>query len=315
MPTLELTNRISRNTPTFASGEEEFIVILRTVNMLKPAFDIVPAAWAQEDLSNSILVVEVSEKLVGYVVYNKDQRSLLGLRQYHLDVSPERTTAQALNEILANDSLFQQHWKETVVVYNFADSSLLPDKYFDIGMNKSFTDLLFGNAFKGQILSEKIPDWDVYNVYRIHREIHGVLKQRFSAGRYWHYYSILLSAIDRNKELQGMVVHCVFYPEKFVIALFKGRNLQLLQTYQYETPEDVSYYLLKIRNQLATSEEDMKLVVCGLIEKQSALFTELLKYFSDIECDRIPDSIHTKGMLEEYPEHYFSPILKMAICV
>ena len=59
----------------------------------------------------------------------------------------------------------------------------------------------------------------------------------------------------------------------------------------------------------------MKLVVCGLIEKQSALFTELLKYFSDIECDRIPDSIHTKGMLEEYPEHYFSPILKMAACV
>lgn len=283
--------------------------------MLKPAFDIVPATWAQEDLLNSILVVEISEKLVGYVVYNKEQKLLLGLRQYHLDITPERTTVQALNEIVANDSLLQQNWKETVFVYNFADSSLLPDKYFDIGMNKSFTELLFGNAFKGQILSEKIPDWDVYNVYRIHREIHSILKQRFSGGRYWHYYSILLSAFDRQKEMPDSLLHCVFYPEKFVVALFKGKNLQLLQTYQYETPEDVSYFLLKIRNQLSDADQNVKLTVCGLIEKQSALFTELMKYFQDIECDRIPESIETKGMLEEYPEHYFAPLLKIAACV
>jgi hypothetical protein len=283
--------------------------------MIKPAFDIVPAAWAQDELLDSILLIEVSEKLIGYVVYNKEQKHLLGLRQYHLDISAEKPTAQALSEIIANDALLQQHWKEAIVVYNFPDSSLLPDQYFDIGMNKSITEVLFGNAYKGLILSEKIPAWDVYNIYRVHREIHAILQQKFTAGRYWHYYSILLSAIDKEREMPASLLQCVFYPEKFVVAFFKGKNLQLLQTYQYETPEDVSYFLLKICHQFDTTQENLKLVVSGLIEQQSTLFTELLKYFQDIEFEQVPETIQTKGLLQNFPQHYFSPILKMAICV
>ncbi len=283
--------------------------------MIKPAFDIIPAAWAQDELLDSILLIEVSEKLIGYVVYNKEQKQLLGLRQYHLDISAEKSTAQALSEIIANDALLQQHWKEAIVVYNFPDSSLLPDQYFDIGMNKSITELLFGNAFKGLILSEKIPAWDVYNIYRVSRDIHGTLQQKFTAGRYWHYYSILLSAFDKESKMPAFLLQCIFYPEKFVVAFFKGNNLQLLQTYQYETPEDVSYFLLKICHQFNVTQEELKLIVSGLIEQQSTLFTELLKYFQDIECEQVPEAIQTKGLLQNFPQHYFSPILKMAICV
>lgn len=283
--------------------------------MTKPVFDIMPAAWAQDELSNSILLMEISEKLLGFLLYNKEQKQLLGLRQYHLDVTAERPTAQALNEIIANDALLSQNWKDAVVVYNFPDSSLLPEQYFDIGLNKSITDLLLGNAFKGQILSEKIPAWDVYNIYRIQRDIHGMFQQKFGGGRYWHYYSILLSAIDKQLEMPAFMLQCVFYPEKFVVAFFKNKQLQLLQTCQYETPEDVSFFLLNICQQFEVTQENLKLVVGGLIEQQSALFTELLKYFQNIEFDRVPGAIETKELLKDYPEHYFSPILKMAICV
>lgn len=283
--------------------------------MTKPAFDIVPAAWAKDELVNSILLIEVSEKLFGYVVYNKEQKLLLGLRQYHLDVSAERPTILALNEIIANDGLLQQHWKEAVVIYNFPDSSLLPDKYFDIGMNKSIAELLFGNAFKGLILSEKIPAWDVYNIYRIQREIHGAMQQKFSGGRYWHYYSILLSTIDQQSEVPAFFLKCIFYPEKFIVAFFNVRQLQLLQTYHYETPEDVSYHLLKICRQFNISQENLRVNVSGLIEKESVLYTELVKYFFELEFDQIPALLETKGLLQHLPDHYFSPILKMAVCV
>lgn len=283
--------------------------------MTKPVFDIVPAEWLPDDLANSILLIEVSEKLLGYLVYHKGKKKLIGLRQYHLDISTERPTAQALNEIIANDEILHRPWKEAIVIYNFPESSLLPDKYFDVGMNKSITELLFGDSFKGLILSEKIPAWDVYNIYRIQREIHGVMQQRFSGGRYWHYYSIFLSTIDRENEMPSYFVKCIFYPEKFVVAFFKEKQLQLLQTYHYETPEDVSYFLLKICRKFEASQENLRVNVSGLIEQQSALYTELLKYFQFIECDSRPVSIETNGMLENFPEHYFSPILKMALCV
>jgi len=291
------------------------IIALLLHDMTKPAFDIVPAAWAQDDLLNSILLMEISEKLFGYVVYSKEQKQLLGLRQYHLDISAEHSTAQALNEIIANDGLLQQRWKQPVVIYNFPDSSLLPDSYFDIGMNKSITELLFGNAFKGLILSEKIPAWDVYNIYRIQREIHGAMQQKFSGGRYWHYYSLLLSTIDKQEEVPSSFLKCIFYPEKFIVALIKEKKLQLLQTYHYETPEDVSYYLLSISVQCDLIQEELRLNVSGLIDQQSALYTELIKYFQHIDCDQLPETIQTKGLLQNLPPHYFSTLLKMTTCV
>jgi hypothetical protein len=283
--------------------------------MTKPAFDIVPAAWAQDELLNSILLIEISEKLFCYIVYNKEQKLLLGLRQYHLDVTNDRPTSVAVSEIIANDGLLQQHWKDPVVIYNFPDSSLLPDKYFNIGMNKSITELLFGNAFKGLILSEKIPAWDVYNIYRIQREIHGLMQQKFSGGRYWHYYSIFLSSLNKHTQMATSLLKCIFYPEKFIVALFNNQQLQLLQTYHYETPEDVSYYLLKIGNQFNIDSQNLKLEVSGLIEQESVLYTELQKYFQFLEFDQIPDTLETKGLLQNIPQHYFSPILKLAVCV
>jgi hypothetical protein len=283
--------------------------------MTKPVFDIVPGALPQDEQSRSILLMEISEKLFGYVVFNKEQNQLLGLRQYHLDTSSEQPASQVLNEIITNDLLLQQPWKEFVAIYSFPDSTLLPEKYFDIGMNKTFTELLFGNAFKGIILSEKIPAWEVYNIYRVQRDIHGLMQQRFSGGRYWHYNSILLTSIERTQETGVHFLKCLFYPEKFVVAFFRGPQLQLLQTYQYETPEDVSYFLLKICRQFEASQENVRVNVGGLIEQQSALYTELLKYFQHIECDRIPTAIETKGLLENFPEHYFSQLLKMAKCV
>ena len=283
--------------------------------MTKAVFDIVPDIWAQDELSDSILLMEISENLFRYMIFNKQQNQFLGIRQYHLDNSSEQPTAQALNEIITNDSLLQKPWKEFVAIYSFPDSTLLPEKFFDIGMNKTFTELLFGNAFKGIILSEKISAWEVYNIYRIQRDIHGLMQQKFSGGRYWHYNSILLSSIERAQEVGVHFLNCIFYPEKFVVAFFRGPQLQLLQTYQYETPEDVSYFLLKICRQFEASQEHVRVNVGGLIEQQSALYTELLKYFQHIEFDRIPEKIETKGLLENFPEHYFSQLLKMATCV
>jgi hypothetical protein len=108
---------------------------------------------------------------------------------------------------------------------------------------------------------------------------------------------------------------CIFYPEKFIVAFFSDKELQILQTYEYETPEDVSYYLLKICRQFDVAQQNLNVNVSGLIERDSVLYAELLKYFQHLECDHMPQLLETKGLLQDIPEHYFSPILKMAVCV
>jgi hypothetical protein len=113
----------------------------------------------------------------------------------------------------------------------------------------------------------------------------------------------------------GNFARVIFYNDKFITAFFIDGALQLLQTFSYQTPEDVSYYLLLISNQFNVKPSQINLNISGLIDTQSPLYGELTKYFEEVNYEGIPLSYGTNGILEEYPTHYFSPLLKMSLCV
>jgi hypothetical protein len=280
--------------------------------MIKAAFDIVPS---QQEWNNFVLMLEIGEKFLGCVWMEKDTRKILGLRQYHLEDTHARSAIEMMQDILETDELLSRHTNETVVIYNFSESNIVPASYFNADINKPLTEMVFGNANKGLILSERIDSWDLFNLYRIPRDIHRLVQQRFPARKYWHYYSIQMAAFERNDEPRGALMKIIFYGDKFIVTAVKDHSLHLVQTYTYETPEDVCYYLLCLCRILEVSQNDVVLKISGLIDEDSILYTDLLKYFRNIEWDGIPAGVATDGLLNEFPSHYFSPLVRMAACV
>jgi hypothetical protein len=95
----------------------------------------------------------------------------------------------------------------------------------------------------------------------------------------------------------------------------KDTSLLLAQIFSYQKAEDVLYWLLKICRQFSISQEQVILVLSGLIDKQSAVFKELYQYFLNIEFASIENDIQLSGEFEDYPVHFFSSIFKLASCV
>jgi hypothetical protein len=222
--------------------------------------------------------------------------------------------SEQLDSIIDNDPYLQGNIKDVTIVYNYEESNLIPDGYFNLGLNKTLTEVVFGKAKKGLVISEKVNNWLLYNVYRIPREVHTKLQQRFSAGRYWHFYSLLLASITPSND-PGPVCTLTFYADRFICFIADGGKLQLLQTWAYQTPEDVSYYLLAVCSRFKFDQETIHIRVGGLIDEQSALYTELLKYFLIVSPAAVPASMQTNELLREIPQHYFSPLLTIAACV
>lgn len=283
--------------------------------MLKATFDIVPETRDTEQLRNSQLLIEVGEKVFSYVIYNKEHHRFVGLRQYNLDFTPGKNILESLLEITTGDELLQVPYKEAYVIYNYTDSNFLPAKFFHIELNQPATELVYGNARKGLLLSEKVNGWDMYNIYRVPREIHALLQRKFAAGNYWHYYTLLLSDGQVKTSPETHFIKLVMGADHFLVVVFKDKAIQLLQSYSYQTPDDVSYYLLSICNRFHISQEKVTLIVSGLLDEQSRLYQELLKYFLQVQWDRLPDNVSLDAVFSPFPSHYFSPLLKMALCV
>lgn len=283
--------------------------------MTKPAFDITTETTDEASLKPCTLMLELNERQLTCAWVNKNTHQLLRLKQYHLQPDGEEPAATILQDLVESDQELQEEIRETVVIYNYGETSLLPDPYFAIEVSKPLTELVTGNAQKGLVLSEKIFGRNMYTIYRIPREIHSFLQRKFSAGKYWHFYSLLLYSTAETKNAPATSFRLYFYPDKFVAAVFNGNEPQLLQSYTYQIPEDVSYYLLNICKQFSIDPSEVQLYISGLIDADSALYSEVCRYFLNIEWDTNGTAAWKNDKLADYPAHYFSPLLQMALCV
>jgi hypothetical protein len=283
--------------------------------MHKPAFQIEASDISDEELLQARLLVEVNPNAFSYVLLNQRNMSPLGVKYFQLEHSKDHPLIEVLRDILESDPLLKRPVKETLVVYNFPESSLVPEPLFIMDNNREIIDTLHGNLKKGLILTEKIPWWELFNVYRISPDLHQLLQQTFTAGKYWHYYSLLLKSYKMFDSTDNEdCLKVIFYADKMVVLIVREGKVHLMQTFLYQDTRDVIFYLLNCCRQLDLNQETVKLLVGGLIDRQSALSTELFKYFLRIQFEEIDESIKVTDELKELPLHYFSSLLKMAVC-
>jgi hypothetical protein len=109
-------------------------------------------------------------------------------------------------------------------------------------------------------------------------------------------------------------MNVVFYNNKLLVNLFKNGELQLMRSFEYETSEDVAYYLLNICEQFNVDCEKLILTISGLIDDHSTMFAELEKYFLLIQLNQRPADFKYSPAFDEYPPHFFTSIFNAALC-
>jgi hypothetical protein len=287
--------------------------------MIKPAFHIEREKASDDDVLHSLLLMEVNLHGFSYIVLHKVRQEILDAKYYALPGPDGKSLPERLRYIIDEDAVLRSRFRQSIALYNFEDSLVVPDGSFNLEINRDLIELTYGAVSKGLVLSEKIPGHSAHNVYRIAPDIHALFQQKFTAGKYWHIYSLWLSSLRNfppsdNDAVTDAHLHAMFYPDKMLVSLYKGGDLQLVQTFSYQVPEDAVYFLLNVCRQLQCSPEELLLVVSGYVQEDSPLLTEIKKYFLHCTLDEVPASFSAETFTP-LPAHFFSPLLKMALCV
>jgi hypothetical protein len=286
--------------------------------MTKPIFNISASQVDPDASEKALLLMEVNESSFSYVIVD-DQQNLLAAAYYVLSHVEGRNLAEAIKDIIDAHEILHNPFREAVVVYNFPESTLVPDGVYHHEANRDVMDLLFGNLRKGLVLSEKNPQIDVHTIYRVPAAVHSFMQQKFAAGKYWHIYTLWISSLQSASIPEGQHMFLIFGADKVLAAVYGDQQLLLLQSFAYTTPEDVVYHLLHCCDQLGLSQDECALHISGFIDEDSALFNEIKKYFLKPEFDTVQSKVvegaETEDTSLEYPPHYFSYLQKLALCV
>ena len=260
------------------------------------------------ETDQSILLMEAGERYCCFGILDKSTRELTEYAYYIAHKSEE----ELMSEIFVEHSVLNDAFKQYAVNFSNAECILVPESHYKFEDEKLHLRVIYGINDKSIVKSSHIHQWKLHSVFRIPQYLHELLSHKFGEGKSWHNYSVQLKSIP-EEEVDTLLVD--FRTDEISVIVLKKNILQLAQTFTYAVPADVLYYLLKICGQFSLSQQDVKVELSGLIEKDSAIYRELYKYFLHLNFALIPGEIKLDIAFSEFPAHYFSSICKLATCV
>lgn len=254
------------------------------------------------DPQDSYLSLQVGNDYFSFCIYDPEEKKLLQLKRY----SFKTISTGILDQIIENNAVLQGSFEKIITELDFGFNTLLPaDRTPADAMPLMY---LEGADQQDHVITELMEEKGIANIYTVPPDILTWMVHHFPSSGYLHAYSVKIKAVT---EFPGDgLLRVDFLESRFTVIAFKGESLLLAKSYRYTSPADVSFYLLKMCEVFAFSQEQVLLQVSGLIDSNSRLYRELYDYFLHI-------SLKPAGWIDDasgMPPHYFTSLNELTIC-
>jgi hypothetical protein len=258
------------------------------------------------------LVVEISNHEVVCLLKGAESQEIEGFELFHLDKGSS-DWSDVFYEVRSASQLLNRTYRDAHCYYNFEEAVVIPGQRFTATSAEDYLSLLYGESDRHDIKYDTIrPDAQMVNAYRIRKSINELMGRHFVLYKPHHTYSRLLEDVLTRTEAADHFIKVQFYSHHFIVAVMKKDQLQLIQSFHFETFDDVLYHLININRQFELSAVHSHLEISGMFETGSILHKQLQPLFGLITFDGMqPDGVFKTTT--QHPAHYFTPFYKLVV--
>jgi len=175
-------------------------------------------------------------------------------------------------------------YDEVVVLHENNLNTFVPAPFFDEDYKGSY--LQYNTkVFETDYFSfDTIDNQDMVNVYVPYVNVNNYLIDQFGSFEYKHSCSILVAKLlDASKNIDAVKMYIHVASNHFEIIVIQNHQLQLFNSFEYQTADDFLYYLLFTAEQLHLNPETFKLLLLGNISENDELYQKAYQYIRNIE--------------------------------
>ncbi|GAC1421440.1 MAG: hypothetical protein NVSMB67_16300 [Flavisolibacter sp.] len=247
------------------------------------------------------LLLEIGADCLVYGLLNEQTKTFLLIKYISID---EFERDERLPQIL--EELKEFNPLKMMVCSGLPEALLAPLQ----AKMKDFTALDIIYSLKNPIhFLDSIPEWQLVTLFALPAPLHQAIVSVFPTASFHHAYTPFVKMSNGISD-QQLSLH--FSTHYFRVLTKKEEKIQLAQTYAYKTPLDVIYFIIKICTELQLNQNDVRIIISGLIEEQSALYEELHHYFLNLQ---FAENSTYLLPAHPYPDYYFASIYNLAACV
>lgn len=265
---------------------------------------------ASINTSGADLYIQINSQGMSYIIL--DGGICVALAIYHFSENTSNETAAGyIHQVLADQPVLQQKYHKVNIIYGYAQSILVPHRFMNEKVNNAMLELLYGDSMDRVARTDFMYKYDTHNLYIIPSVIEMVITRYFAFATYTHLFSVLPEVVNDA----GNHMYCIFSTEQFNVLLIREGKLQVMQNHRFKNPDDVSYHLLHLCKSFEVDVQNILVRLSGMIDVSSILYSELYKYFLQIQFDTLPEQYQYPGEIEKKSAHYYSHLFAIAACV
>jgi len=243
-------------------------------------------------INNSSLAIHINESWVIFCLFNNQKLSSLNkVRFLH-----EKKSNFILKTIKKYIKSFSKENipSEVKLIYYNKTSTLVPSNLFD--QKNSLNYLRYNTLINIDDIAanDQVLNHEIYNVYIPNTEINNFIFEKFKTFDFFHYSSLIIEKISNELTLNFSEKVFVNINDGFIdILFFKDKKLVFYNSYDYNSNEDILFYLLFCFSELKLNPDKIYTVFSGSIDLNSNLYKLIYTYVRNVE---LIDTIDVDGI-------------------
>ena len=265
-----------------------------------------PMMQSQEIKINpsTLLTIKLSSFDAALVLSNSFDDSIIKYFHYNFDqkILPEKLS-EKLNAILKESEIDQSKIINVKLIICNKLSSLVPDNLFEEKLSLEylkFNSKLLENDFAAHDFIKEI---DAVNVYLPYVNVNNYILENFGSFDFYHYSTLLIKKLVKYNREKESSLYANLQEEDFQVLIIKKNKLLYYNNFDFNTKEDILYFLLFVIEQNKIDINKSKLFLIGKINVESEAYLLISKFIENIEIiDFKENYINKVHMLENDTE-------------
>ena len=222
---------------------------------------------------------------------------------------------EIFQQIRTESIILDRSYNDSRVFFNLNEAVVIPANAFSTASADAYLTAIHGDSAQHSVKYDNISVHEgLVNIYRVKKALNDMVNSNLMMVTPRHVYSKLLENILDSPELsKGVFLKLQFYYDQMLVVLIKDGKLFLIQSYTYQTADDVLYYLLNIAEQFQLSITETQVEVSGILDVKSHEFDYVEKLFKQISFSDLKQYNLFRNFIGEYPPHYFTPFINLTL--
>ena len=276
---------------------------------------LVDATFLKEKTNLYHLSIQADLNGFSFCVFDNHQQKHIVFRKYILQTHMliENFLKQT-EELFKADDLLLLPYASSSFMFLSPKSTLIPDSYFDKNQLKSYFEFNHPLDTLDEIHYNYIPSVDAYNVFTLHNYIATAFSNQFKGIRFYHQaMPFIEKVLEYSTANQKEVVAIGLYHHFFDIMISSGDRLKLYNTFQYNGPSDVLYFILFICKQFNINPRQLELLLSGELSDLMTYSEAIREYIPGMQYMKSSGSNLADGLTRIKESRYFT-LLNLAAC-